>query len=64
MHSQNLRKGAVIRMKVVTLCAEGSCCPAVRIADEHVEIGENDNLCLLTSGEWEVLRQKILNGEI
>jgi hypothetical protein len=51
-------------MKVVTLCAEGSCCPVVRISDEHVEIGENDNLCLLTSGEWEVLRQKILNGEI
>ncbi|MHA2066607.1 MAG: hypothetical protein ACXABY_19720 [Candidatus Thorarchaeota archaeon] len=51
-------------MKIVSLCAEGSCCPVVKVADEHVEIGEYDNLCVLSAGEWELLKQKVLNGEI
>ncbi len=51
-------------MKIVNLCKEGSCCPVVKIADEHVEIGEKDNNCVLTRSEWEVLKQKILNREI
>ncbi len=51
-------------MKVVNLCKEGSCCPVVKIADEHVEIGEKDNVCVLTKSEWEALKQKILNKEI
>jgi len=36
----------------------------VKIDEEHVEIGEKDNLCVLTKSEWEVLKQKILNKEI
>ncbi len=51
-------------MKIVTLCGQDSCCPVVKITDEHVEIGEKDNLCVLTNSEWEILREKILNSEI
>jgi hypothetical protein len=58
-----LRK-EVKRMKIVSLCGQDSCCPVVKIDDEHVEIGEKDNLCVLTKSEWEVLREKILDKEI
>jgi len=51
-------------MKIVKLCGSGKCCPVVKIADEHVEIGEKDNVCVLTKSEWEALKQKILNKEI
>ena len=51
-------------MKIVSLCHSGTCCPAVKIDKEHVEIGEKDNICVLTKSEWEVLKQKILNKEI
>ena len=52
-------------MKIVSLCGSGGCCPAVKIADEHVEIGEKDNLCVLTKSEWETMREeKILKIEI
>ena len=50
-------------MKVVNLCSSG-CCPVVKIAEEHVEIGEKDNVCVLSKTEWDTLKQKILNGEI
>ena len=52
------------RMKIVSLCGGDSCCPVVKIDDEHVEIGEKDNICVLTRSEWETLKQKILNKEI
>ncbi len=51
-------------MKIVTLCQQGSCCPVVKIADEHVEIGEAGNLCVLTMEQWQTLKQKIVNGEV
>ena len=51
-------------MRIVNLCSCGSCCPVVKVADEHVEIGEEGNLCILTSGEWETLKSKILSKEI
>jgi len=51
-------------MKIVTLCQEGSCCPVVKLANDHVEIGEEGNLCTLTLAEWEALKDKILNKEI
>ncbi len=51
-------------MKIITLCAEGSCCPVVKVADERIEIGEPGNLCVLTPGEWEVLKSKIVSEEI
>ncbi|MFC1958944.1 hypothetical protein ACFLV6_03430 [Chloroflexota bacterium] len=51
-------------MKIVNLCKEGSCCPVVKLADDRVEIGEEDNLCTLTMSQWETLKNKILNNEI
>ncbi len=51
-------------MKIVTLCREGSCCPVVKITDTHVEIGEKDNVCILTKEQWETLKNKILNEEL
>jgi len=51
-------------MKIITLCKEGSCCPVVKVADTKVEIGEKDNLCILTREQWETLKTKILNKEL
>jgi len=51
-------------MKIVTLCKEGSCCPVVKVTDTKVEIGEKDNLCILTREQWETLKTKILNKEL
>ncbi len=51
-------------VKIVSLCREGSCCPVVKIGDDCVKIGEQDNTCVLTKSDWETLKQKILNGEV
>ena len=51
-------------MKIVNLCSCGSCCPVVKVTDDHVEIGEEGNLCVLTSEEWETLKSKIMSKEI
>ena len=51
-------------MKIVTLCREGSCCPVVKVTDEYVEIGEKNNVCILTKSEWEALKEKVLNKEV
>ena len=51
-------------VKIVSLCPCCQACPVVKIDEEHVEIGEKDNVCVLTTSEWEVLKQKILNKEI
>ncbi|MBI2832465.1 MAG: hypothetical protein HYX79_09430 [Chloroflexi bacterium] len=50
-------------MKIVELCGKGHC-PVVKLDGERVEIGEKGNLCVLTAKEWEVLKQKVLSGEI
>ena len=39
-------------------------CPVGKLDEKHVEIGEKDNICVLTRSEWEVLKQKILSGEL
>ncbi len=51
-------------MKIVKLCREGSCCPAVTLHDDRVEIGEDENTCVLTADEFDILKEKILAGEI
>jgi hypothetical protein len=51
-------------MKIVTLCKEGSCCPVVKVTSDKVEIGEEGNLCVLTTEQWETLKAKILNKEL
>ena len=37
-------------MKVVNLCGTEHC-PVAKIGGEHVEIGEKDNICVLTKSE-------------
>lgn len=51
-------------MKIVSLCAAGSCCPVVKITDEQVEIGEKGNICVLTKEQWQALKDKILKKEL
>ncbi len=51
-------------MKTITLCSKGSCCPVVKLSSDHVEIGEEGNLCILSTAEWEILKSKILSEEI
>ena len=51
-------------MKIVNLCAKESCCPVIKITDTRVEIGEKDNICILTREQWEVLKEKIKKEEI
>ncbi len=57
-------KGRCKDMKIVELCREGSCCPVVKITDSRVEIGEKDNICILTREQWETLKDKILSKEL
>jgi hypothetical protein len=54
----------VLKMKIVKLCREGSCCPAVTVFEDKVEIGEDANTCVLTRDEFEILKEKILAKEI
>jgi len=51
-------------MIIVNLCSAGSCCPVVKLADDHVEIGEEGNLSTLNMAEWETLKDKILSKEL
>jgi hypothetical protein len=51
-------------MKIVELCREGACCPVVKVTDSQVEIGEKDNICVLTTDQWEILKEKILSKEL
>jgi hypothetical protein len=54
----------VKKARIVSLCHACQACPVVKIDEEHVEIGEKDNICILTKKEWEVLKEKILKREI
>ncbi len=51
-------------MKTVKLCKEGSCCPVIKITDTRVEIGEEDNTCVLTLEQWKILKEKVLRKEL
>ncbi len=51
-------------MKIVSLCSPGQGCPVVKITDSHVEIGEDNNNCILTLEQWETLKEKILDQEL
>ena len=51
-------------MKIVKLCREGSCCPEVKVLDNRVEIGEDANTCVLTTEQWQILKEKIVSKEI
>ncbi len=51
-------------MKVVLCGTKGSCCPAVEVLADKVTIGEDENTCELTKEQWEILKDKILTGEL
>jgi uncharacterized cysteine cluster protein YcgN (CxxCxxCC family) len=51
-------------MKIVSLCGGCAQCPVVKITDERVEIGEKDNICVLTKEQWQTLKEKILQEEL
>jgi hypothetical protein len=52
----------------VTLCNDGVCvppkCPVVDVRDDHVIIGEKGNMCTLTKEQFNILKDKIKNGEL
>jgi len=52
----------------VVLCEDSVCdppkCPVVDVQEDHVFIGENDNSCTLTREQFDILKQKIKNGEL
>jgi hypothetical protein len=52
----------------ITLCIGDVCvppkCPIVDVRSDKVIIGEKKNVCTLTRAQFEILRQKILTGEI
>jgi hypothetical protein len=54
-------------MKVV-LCNDGVCvppkCPVVDVRSDRVIIGEKTNVCTLTRAQFDILRQKIIAGEL
>ena len=51
-------------MKIVSLCGGCGQCPVVKVSDERVEIGEGDNICILTKEQWDTLKGKILKKEL
>jgi hypothetical protein len=63
-NNNNFEGKEVKSMKIVNLCTAGSCCPVLKLTDEHVEIGEEGNLCVLTYEEWESLKSKVANKEV
>ena len=48
-------------MKIV-LCTDGSCippkCPVVDVQENQVTIGENENTCILTKEQFNILKEK------
>jgi hypothetical protein len=54
-------------MKVV-LCIGDTCipekCPVVDVQEDKVVIGEKENICTLTHEQFNILKDKIMKGEI
>ncbi len=52
----------------VTLCIGDVCipakCPVVDVQEDKVIIGEKNNVCTLTREQFNILRKKILRGEL
>jgi hypothetical protein len=59
--------GGLEKMAVV-LCEDGVCdppkCPIVDVRADRVIIGEKDNICTLTRGQFDILKRKIKNNEV
>jgi hypothetical protein len=53
-------------MKTVkmSLCPACTACPEVEIVGDEVRIGEDGNLAVLKKGEWNVLVDLVLSGQL
>ncbi len=52
--------------EAVVLCGKSDCCPVVDadLTSGMVTIGEDDNVVTLKREEWNILVDKIKNGEL
>lgn len=52
--------------EAIVLCGNEKCCPTVDadVAAQKVTIGEDANVVSLKREEWNILVQKIKNGEL
>lgn len=50
--------------RTVTLCPECGACPEIKLFDDEVLIGEEENMVRLSTDEWNSLVDKILDGEL
>jgi hypothetical protein len=48
----------------ITLCSECGMCPEVKLYEDHVTIGEGGNIVTLNRREWNILVEKIVNGDL
>ena len=50
----------------IFLCADCGTkqCPSVEIKEDSVVIGEYDNICTLTHKQFDIMKEKIMRGEI
>lgn len=48
----------------IYLCKDGGCCPAVQFLGDEVRIGEDQNLVVLRKEEWNILVEKIKEGDL
>ncbi|GBC84735.1 hypothetical protein HRbin11_01168 [bacterium HR11] len=49
---------------VLSLCLECGACPEVRVYDDAVAIGEGETFVQLSREAWNLLVDKVLNGEL
>lgn len=50
--------------RTITICPECSACPEIKVYDDQVTIGKDDNIVSLKIDEWNNMVDKIKNDEI
>ena len=50
--------------KIITLCGQDGCCPAIEFTGDSVKIGEEGNMATLKKEEWNALVDMIHNGKL
>ena len=51
-------------MKIILCTTPKHSCPSVEVTDDHVIIGEDDNICTLTREQFDILKEKVKSEEI
>jgi len=57
-------KGTEMKAIKITLCPNCSECPEVKITDQGVSIGEDQNTVKLSHAEWNELVRLVKSGEL